>query len=310
MPRALAFPVPLVCPCCRAAALHSDDSTVRCAACGAEFRVTDGFLDLIVGERFADDSDETCQCYEEISNAHTVDHYWIPLFRRLFAGAAPGRRPRILAVGCGTGVEVDKLHEAGFDAVGIEIGDRTRSWPRRKSREWLMLANGMHMPFPDDSFDAVFCGCVFPHLGVVGDSFVVTARYREDRLAMAREMVRVVRPGGHIVASSPNRRFPFDIFHGRKPGSYRPRVNWPGSRFLLSVGDYAGMLRAAGCSDVVAEPAAGYWGFVRSKHSLKGLLLGVPVRLLFWLTSREALRFLRGSVLAPWLVVHGTKPGP
>ncbi len=307
MMQALAFPIPLVCPSCRAAALQSDGITIRCAACESEFRITEGFVDLILGERFTDDSDETCQCYEEVSNAHTVEHYWIPLFKRLFADL--GRRPRILAVGCGTGVEVDKLHEAGFDAVGIEIGDRTRSWPRRQARDWLMLANGMHMPFADDSFDAVFCGCVFPHLGVVGDSFVVTERYREDRLAMAREMVRVARPGGHIVTSSPNRHFPFDIFHGREPGSYRPRVNWPGSHFLLSVSDYRTMLRDAGCDRVAAEPADGYWGFVRSKHSLKGLLLGAPVRLLFWLTSLEPMRFLRGSVLAPWLVVHATKPG-
>lgn len=306
MLNALSFPVPLVCPSCRAAALLSDGKKVSCAACEAEFRITDGFLDLILGERFSDDSDETCQCYEEVSNAWTVEHYWIPLFSRIFAGLE--RRPRVLAVGCGTGVEVDKLHEAGFDAVGIEIGDRTRSWPRRKAREWLMLANGMHMPFADDSFDAVFCGCVFPHLGVVGDSFVTTEQYRDDRLAMAREMVRVARPGGHVIASSPNRLFPFDIFHGRQPGSYRPRVNWPGSHFLLSVGDYRSMLREAGCEAVAAEPPTGYWGFVRSKHSLAGTLLGLPVRLLFWLSSLESARFLRSSVLAPWLVVHATKP--
>lgn len=305
MSEALQFPVPLVCPQCGADALTRNDHDITCTACGAGFGFTEGFIDLIVGERFNDDSDETCQCYEDVSNAYTVENYWIPLFRGLFPCGE--RRPRLLAVGCGTGMEVDMLHAAGFDVVGIEIGDRTRSWPRRAAANWLMLANGMHLPFADGSFDAVFCGCVFPHVGVVGDSFTVTPRFREDRIKLAREMARVTRAGGHVIASSPNRHFPLDIFHGRQPGSYKPQINWPGSHFLLSVADYAEMFGSAGCPGAVAEQTLGYWGFVRSRHSLKGLLLGLPFRLLFWLTSRAPYGILRGSILAPWIVVRATK---
>ena len=298
----LSFPVPLVCPNCRKPGLVRQGDDILCNVCSHQYGVESGFLDLIIGNRFEDQSDDTCLCYEDVSNEYTAEHFWIPQFRSLW----PDReRPvRLLAVGCGTGMEVDMLHEAGFEVVGIEIGNRTRIWPKRKARDWLMLANGMHLPFSDETFDGVFCGCVFPHVGVIGDSFEVTEHYREDRLALASEMTRVLKKEGRLIAASPNRRFPFDIFHGRAPGSYLPRPNWPSSHFLLSFNDYRQMLHEAGCNRVSSRPATGYWGFVRSKHSLKGLLLGIPARLLFWISTNPA---LRTSVLAPWLIVDAHK---
>ena len=306
-PQPFSYPVPVVCPQCRAASLCMDEAASRiwCSGCAAQFCYTDGFPDLIVGERFDDDSSEDCQCYEDQSNKFTTENYWIPLFQRVFAKRTD--RPRILAVGCGTGAEVDILHAAGFDAVGIEIGDRARSWSRRSARAWLMLANGMHLPFPDGSFDGVFCGCVFPHVGVIGDSNIVSAQYEQDRLSLAREMARVVRVGGAVVASSPNRWFPLDIFHGRAPGSYKPRLNPPTSHFLLSVADYRRMWQAVGCGAVDAEPVANYWGFLRARNSLKGQVLGAVVKFLFWLSSLPGCNALRGSFLAPWIVVRATR---
>ena len=300
----------LLCPVCREPLLPQADrldcqANPRQSGCLEHYRLDNGFPDLIIGERFDDPTDEACMCYEEYSNDYTARHYWIPTFRQLFPDL--DRPARILALGCGTGVEVDLLNEAGFDCYGIDNGNRTQVWPRRCHSHKLFLANGLHLPFADGAFDAVFCGCVFPHVGVVGDSNIVADHGLEDRRALAREMGRVLIPGGRIVVSSPNRRFPFDIFHGRQPGSYKPVFNPPGSRFLLSVGDYAGLFRAAGCRLVRARPVTGYWGFVRSKNSLKGQLLGLPVQLLFWLVSRPSLSCLRGSPLSPWLVVEVTK---
>jgi SAM-dependent methyltransferase len=260
-----------------------------------------GIPDLIIGGRFDDVDDAARSCCEEAATAYTVANYWVPQLRRL-TGSTAGR-PRILAVGCGAGVEVDLLTRAGFDCVGIDCGQRTQAWPRRESRDALVLANGMHLPFPDQSFDVAFCGCVFPHVGVAGDSFAVTERYNIDRQDMAREMTRVVKRGGHIVVTSPNRYFPADLFHGRESGNYKVRPYWPGDPFLLSVGDYAKLFLAAGCSEIGTLPIGGYWGFLQSKKNLKGFLLGIPVRGLFWLIDRPWLPFLRSSPLAPWIAV-------
>ena len=299
--------VNVVCPRCHAT-LHAEGDRLACPPCEAadcprQFSYVDGFLDLIVGGRFDDAENAAREAYEEESTAYTVPNYWIPHLQRLTSHL--GRRPRILSVGCGSGGEVDLLTRAGFDCVGIDCGQRAKVWARREMREALFLANGMYLPFPDASFDAAFCGCVFPHIGVVGDSFEVTARVDDDRQAVAREMTRVVKPGGQIIVTSPNRHFPLDLFHGRESGSYRVRVNWPGDRFLLSVGDYERLFRQAGCSEVSALPISGYWGFIRSRQNLKGFVLGAPVRFLFALVDRY--RPLRPTILAPWISVLATR---
>ena len=239
--------------------------------------------------------------YEENSNADLTRNYWLPLFRRLWPDYRE-REVRLLSLGCGTGIEVDMLAEEGFDAIGIDPGNRTHVWPSRKDPSRFLLANGKHLPFPDATFDGVYCGCVFPHVGMIGDTANPAPTCREDRLTLAKQMSRVLKPGGRIVVSSPNRLFPFDIFHGRTPGSYRPRWNWPPRSSLLSAGDYRRMFLEAGCHRAEAQSVEGYWGFIRSKKSLKGLVLGLPVRLMFRLAS-SPIKACRSWPLNPWLVV-------
>lgn len=297
-------PVRVVCPACRWE-LDLSEETILCSHCGLLFRRTAGFPDLILGGRFEDVTTEEKMLYEERSNTDTTLNYWLPLFRRIWPDRM--RPPRLLSMGCGIGIDVDLLAREGFECVGVDCGNRTVFWERRQHKERLLLANGMDLPFEDGAFDGVFSGCVFPHVGVVGDTFQVAPKYREDRLRLAREMTRVLRPGGRMLVSSPNRYFPFDLFHGRAEGSYRPRFNWPGSPFLLSHSDYQKMFRAAGCITTTLQPIHRYWGFIRSKHSLKGYLAGTLPRLIFWAVSQPGLRWLLGSPLNPWLVVLAHK---
>jgi SAM-dependent methyltransferase len=277
---------------------------IACVDCERHFGFSGEFPDLIIGERFEDTSDEELLLYEEQSNAYLTENYWLPLFRRLW----PGQDViKVLSCGCGTGIDVDLLNENGLECIGIDCGNRTNVWHRRKRRECLFLANGKHLPFEDESFDGAFCGCVFPHVGVVGDSNQVRDNCYDERLALAREMSRVVKPGGKIVLASPNRLFPLDIFHGRKAGSYKPRMNWPTSHFLLSLKDYRNLFIESGCIKAETLPVNKYWGFVRSKKSWKGFFMGLPVAFIFWMVSQEYLKFLRNSPINPWLVVLITR---
>lgn len=299
--------VDLCCPLC-ARALSRTQTGVACppcdrAECPKSFDTTDGFLDLIIGSRFEDESSDELLSGEERNSAHTVSNYWIPKFRATTAHITG--RPRILSLGCGAGMEIDALRDAGFDAVGIDNGNRARVWDRRTHPDALVMANGMHLPFADATFDIAFCGCVFPHVGVEGDSFKVTPNYFNDRLNIAKEMTRVVKPGGAIFLSSPNRWFPLDLFHGRDIGTYRTPLNPPWRRFLLSRSDYAKLFRTAGCrGPATAQSIKHYWGFCRTKSSLKGTLLSIPVRALFALASNPVTPFLRSSALLPWIVVR------
>ncbi|MBN2242433.1 MAG: class I SAM-dependent methyltransferase [Acidobacteria bacterium] len=268
------------------------------------FKYTDGFPDLIVGERFDDAFGEECWSYEEKSNSDLTCNYWLPLFDAHF----PDRsryKPRVLSVGCGTGIDIDILTDEGFDIVGNEIGNRSGAWKKRKHPERFLLANGMHLPFESNYFDIVYCGCLFPHVGVVGDSFKVREDYCSIRTRLAGEMARVLKKDGFIVVSSPNGNAPLDLFHGRGEGSYRPRINPPWNPCIPKIEDYRKMFFAGGCRAIEALPNRKYWGFVRSRKSIKGFILGIPVRFLFWLTSRVPV--FRGTFLDPWIVVKLTK---
>ena len=292
-----------VCPRCRGSLAFAAQE-IRCTSCDAAFEYRDGFPDLVVGGRFDDDLGDAQTAYEEQSNDWLSRRYLIPTLRRLLAGV---ERPRVLSLGCGTGVDIDRLSEDGFDIVGIDNGNRTGAWPRRGHRDRLCLANGKHLPFDTASFDAVYCGCVFPHVGVEGDSNRVRPDYWKERLGIAREMGRVLKPGGQIMVSSPNRLFPLDIFHGRSPGQPIPRLNPPWSPFLLSRGDYERLFAAAGCRRARLLPVRNYWGFIRQKQHLKGRLLMAPVSMVFNMVSAEPLRALRGSPISPWIVMNAEK---
>jgi SAM-dependent methyltransferase len=273
---------------------------------GQSWEKRNGFYDLILGERFEDTTDEACRCYEVESNRYSTENFWVPLFQKLFPDYKT-RKYRLLSMGCGIGVEVDILCDAGFACFGIDNGNRAVEWVKRKHPEGLIMANGMALPFEDGTFDAVFCGCVFPHVGVVGDSSQVSENGADQRQRLANEMARVTRKGGYVIACSPNRRFPFDIFHGRKSGSYKPKFNPPWSRFLISTGDFRKMFVKAGCHRVDALPVEGFWGFVTMQKTLKGRMLSWPIRLSFRLASSKAFSFLRSSPFVPWIAVQCQK---
>ncbi|MDA0765228.1 MAG: methyltransferase domain-containing protein [Verrucomicrobia bacterium] len=296
----LQFPVEILCPRCQKEQLFVEGDQIRCPHCEASFGFEDRIADLIVGDRFPDEIQEEELLYEDECIRDATNNYWLPTFLR---HTSRGNKPlQVLSLGCGTGIDIDLLTDEGFSTMGIDNGNRTRLWTLRKYPNRLLLANGLHMPFADNTFDLIYCGCVFPHIGVEGDSYKVTDHYLEERQLLANEMVRVTKPGGQLFMASPNRLFPLDIFHGRTQGKHIPRCNVSMAPFLLSTGDYRKLFLKAGCHSVNALPSKGYWGFLRSGRSLKGRLISLPVRTLFSMTS--SLKVLHGSFFNPWIVVH------
>ena len=293
------FPFLLVCPLCHG---HLDFAPQRiaCLRCGEEFSYVDSIPDLIRGGRFADEYEPDRNNYEVLANTDLVRNYLLPLFRRL--SGERNRPARVLSVGCGIGIDVDLLAQEGFDIAGIDCGTRCRAWAEREQRHRLCHANGKHLPFEDQQFDIVYSGCVFPHVGVKGDSREVVPDYFAQRLAIAKEMSRVLHPDGFLLVSSPNRLFPLDIFHGRTAEHPYPYLNPPSNPFLLSAGDYRMMFQEAGCAHFSLLPVAGYWGFINMKKSWKGQLLAFPVETVFRLVSHPRFAGLRGSPISPWLV--------
>jgi ubiquinone/menaquinone biosynthesis C-methylase UbiE len=98
-------------------------------------------------------------------------------------------------VGCGAGVTVVALAQAGYEASGFDIAPRmielAREWARHEVvRCEFNVASARHLPYADGQFDMVFA------LGLLSNI--------QDDVAVLAEMRRVLRPGGTLLVTVAN----------------------------------------------------------------------------------------------------------
>lgn len=121
------------------------------------------------------------------------DRYWWFVGRRRLALTLLRRnvateRPRVLDLGCGTGVVLREL-SAWANPVGLDMSDRALDYCRRRGLTRLAKGDGEALPFADGCFDAVLGLDIFEHIA-------------RDDIAFA-EACRVLCPGGVLVLSVP-----------------------------------------------------------------------------------------------------------
>lgn len=87
-----------------------------------------------------------------------------PFFRKL----NPLNNKRILEIGCGTGRITGFIAENFQEVRGIDISEemieQAKNHLAGKTNIHLYATDGLHMPFPDAFFDAVFSFIVFQHM--------------------------------------------------------------------------------------------------------------------------------------------------
>lgn len=94
-----------------------------------------------------------------------------------------GQGARILDAGCGEGILVEEFRHQGFQIEGIDLNYES---------EIVQLGSVLDLPYRQASFDAVLLLDVFEHL-----------TYAEQPKALS-EIHRILRGGGHLIASIPN----------------------------------------------------------------------------------------------------------
>ena len=97
----------------------------------------------------------------------------------------------VLDIGSGGGFLAATLADAGYDVVGIDPAmSAVRSAAQHVPASFVLGAGEM-LPFANDSFDSVVCSEVLEHV--------------DDIDAVISEVGRVLRPGGVLIFSLPNR---------------------------------------------------------------------------------------------------------
>jgi SAM-dependent methyltransferase len=102
----------------------------------------------------------------------------------------------VLEVGCGAGVDLARFAKGGAEVTGADLAPSAielarANFSQQGLRGRFEVADGEHLPFPDNSFDLVYAH------GVV--------QYTADPRQLVEECRRVLKPGGEAVFQVYNR---------------------------------------------------------------------------------------------------------
>ena len=120
------------------------------------------------------------------------------------------RGARVADLGCGSGVFTELLRREGFLSVGLDISPKLIALGRVKYPGLdLRVGDAENLPFASGSLDGVLLSGLVHHF--------------PDPSRLAKEVRRVLKPGGRFVAYDPNRMNPFMwLYRDRSSPFYSP----------------------------------------------------------------------------------------
>lgn len=304
----------LQCPACRQA-LTPGTGCLTCRHCAASFPCDEGIADFACGayyDSFCGEAHLSCEDCQGLANETSgttsrVTDFYLPIALAL---KKPDRPLRVLDSGCGNGISIDLLGEAGIEAWGNDVSAlRKWQWRERAFRHRLVVADTRRLPFADGSFDLVISSGVLEHIGVDegrNPHYFVKPKPDRDtqRIDFLRELARVLAPGGQLYLDFPNGAFPIDFWHGDKPGGARFHSRKEG--FLPNVSEIGRYMADLGSFRI--EPLS-------PLHRLRmrqvgahwyGRLFQLPMKTLLGGMNIPGFRFAAGSFLNPYLVLKVT----
>ncbi len=140
--------------------------------------------------------------YERMFRAEET-HWWYSgmeaIASALLERFLPHHRLSLLDAGCGTGAAMNGFLKKYGQVTGCDLSALALRYCQQRGLSRLARATVMHLPFPQDCFDAV------TSFDVVYENSV------EDPLAALKEYARVLRPGGLLLLRVPS----YDWLRGR-----------------------------------------------------------------------------------------------
>jgi ubiquinone/menaquinone biosynthesis C-methylase UbiE len=130
-----------------------------------------------------------------IVDAGSLSPYWGEHAVRYFFALPLVDGRRVLDIACGTGYGMSLLNSRARLVVGVDasIEAVTEATEQASGSAGVMLADGLELPFADNSFDVITSFETLEHLG--------------DRKGFVAELRRVLKLDGHLILSTPNANY-------------------------------------------------------------------------------------------------------
>ena len=155
---------------------------------------------------------------------------------------------KVLIAGCGVGMyasQIRRRYTTDVEAFDIEF---ERVIEAQVDTRHALVAAGEAIPYASNTFDTILSHEVIEHV--------------LDDVAIAQEMVRVLKPGGRLIIFCPNRWYPFET-HGHY---WRGEYHFGNTPFINYLPD--------GLRDRLAPHVRAY-----TKRSIRRLFAGQPVQI-------------------------------
>jgi 2-polyprenyl-3-methyl-5-hydroxy-6-metoxy-1,4-benzoquinol methylase len=191
--------------------------------------------------------------------------------------------PKICDLGCGSGWSTNILGMFG-PATGVDLADVSIAQERYPHCEFFSM-NVAEWKTPKNEFDLVVSMEVIEHIDWADQG---------PYLALASRMLK---PGGHLLLTTPNKRSMDAIHGGGRSWSSQPLENWLSPRELNALLEQNGFEVEARTSVTLGIASEGLYRIVNS-HKLNTFLHAIGLRRLWQKAARRANFGLHLAVLA------------
>lgn len=134
-------------------------------------------------ENIAEDFDSVMNMYDVNTRLHLV-------YEKLLQ-SVDLKGKKVLDAGCGTGWFSKFAEDRGAVVFSMDVGEGLLKQVKRKCSSTCVVGSISEMPFPDQNFDFIVSSEVIEHV--------------EDQKSAFSEFARVLKPGGKIAITTPNK---------------------------------------------------------------------------------------------------------
>lgn len=163
-------------------------------------------------ESFAEDFDSKMNMYDTNKRIQVV-------FNELLKEDISNKS--FLDAGCGTGWFSKAASARGAQVTAMDLGEGLLSKVREKTDVTTVVGSLMDIPFPENSFDIVMSSEVIEHT--------------PDPKEAIKELCRVLKPGGKLILTTPNKLWFFSVWLANKLAlrPYQGLENWISWKTLI-----------------------------------------------------------------------------